>query len=62
MGPDELHYYVTFGLAPYFKSLLIDTLKKSDCHVLSFDESLNDFTQTSEIDLLVWFFDNYKHC
>ena len=26
MGPDKLHYYVTFGLAPYFKSILIDTL------------------------------------
>ena len=58
MGPNKLHYYVTFGLAPYFKLLLTDTLKKSDCHVLSFDESLNDFTQTSEMDLLVRFFDN----
>ena len=58
MGPDKLHYYVTFGLAPYFKSLLTDTLKKSDCHVLSFHKSLSDFTQTSEIDLLVQFFDN----
>ena len=51
MGPNKLHYYVTFGLAPYFKLLLTDTLKKSDCHVLSFDESLNDFTRTSETDL-----------
>ena len=58
MGPDKLHYYITFGLASYFKSLLTDTLKKSDCHVLSFDKSLNDFTQTSEMDLLVCFFDN----
>ena len=47
-----------FWLAPYFKSLLIDTLKKSDSHVLSFDESLNDFSQTSEMDLLVRFFAN----
>ena len=44
MGPDELHYYVTFGLAPYFTSL-------SGFHVLSFDENLNDFTQISEMDL-----------
>ena len=58
MRPDKLHYFVTFGLAPYFKSLLTDTLKKYDCHVLLFDESLNDFTQTSEIDLLVRFFHN----
>ena len=57
MGPDKLHYYVTFGLAPYFKSLLTDTLKKSDCHILSFDESLNNFTQT-EMDLLARFFNN----
>ena len=53
MGPDKLHYYVTFGLAPYFKSLLTDTLKKSDCHVLSFDESLDDFTKTSEMQTLL---------
>ena len=58
MEPDKLHYYVTFWLAPYFKSLPIDLLKKSDCHVLSLDESLNDFTQTSKMDLLVRFFDN----
>ena len=57
MGPDKVHY-ITFGLAPYFKSSLIDTLRKSDSHVLLFDESLNDFTQTSEMDLLVWFSDN----
>ena len=59
MGPGKLQCYVTFWLlAPYLKVLLIDTLKKSDCHVLSLDESLNNFTQTSEIDLLFQFFNN----
>ena len=58
MGPDKLQCYVTFWLALYLKVLIIDTLKKSDCHVLSLDESLNNFTQTSEIDLLFQFFDN----
>ena len=55
MGPDKLHCYVTFRLFPCFKLSLIDILKKSDCHVPSFDESLNDFTQTSEMDLLFGF-------
>ena len=50
MGPDKLHYYVTFGLASYFKSLLTGTPKKSDC--------TNDLTQTLDMDLLVRFFDN----
>ena len=58
MGPDKLQCYVTFWLALYLNVLIIDTLKKSDCHVLSLDESLNNFTQTSEIDLLFQFFDN----
>ena len=58
MGPDKFHYYLTYGLATYFKSALVDTLKKSDCHVLLFDESLNDFTQISEMDLLFRFFVN----
>ena len=44
------------GIGPYFKGLLIDSLKKSDCFVLSLNESLNDVLQSCEIDLLLRYF------
>ena len=37
--------YVQHGLYPYFKSIFEDNLKRADCYVISFDESLNEFTQ-----------------
>ena len=38
-------------------TLLIDSLKKSDCFVVCFNESLNDVLQSCEIDLLLRYFD-----
>ena len=61
LGPDKIRYMVNFGIAPYFKSLLMDTLKKSECFVVSFDESLNEVTQLCEMDLLVRFFDHLEN-
>ena len=54
-------YTVTHGLAPYFKSVLVSTLDKSDVHVYSFDESLNDVTQTCEMDLYVRFWESVSN-
>ena len=49
-------YTVAHGLAPYFKSVLVSTLDKSDVHVYSFMcISLNDVTQTCEMNLYVCF-------
>ena len=45
------------GLPPFFKSQLTDDLEKSDIHIFSFDESLSDVTQTSEMDLYVRYWD-----
>ena len=39
---NKTSYITNYGIAPYFKGLLIDSPEKSDCFVLSFDESLND--------------------
>ena len=50
-------YEINHGLAPYFKTILNDTLKLSDIHVYSFDESLNDVTQTSEMDVYLRYWD-----
>ena len=52
LGPDKLQYSVNFGLGPYFKSI-----RKSAHFVISFDESLNKATQSSELDFLVQYFD-----
>ena len=45
------------GLALYFKSVLETNLHKADFLVYSFDESLNDVTQTTEMDLYVRYWD-----
>ena len=43
-------YVVNNGLAPYFKLVLKTNLHRADFLVYSFDKSLNDVTQTAEID------------
>ena len=57
MARSKAMYEINHGLAPYFKTILNDTLKLSDIHVYSFDESLNDVTQTSEMDLYLRYWD-----
>ena len=42
-------YVINHGLAPFFKSMLNDSLQKFNIHVFSFDESLNEVTQTCEM-------------
>ena len=44
LGKDKFAYVVNRGLALYFKNLLLAEIKKSNIHVFSFDESLNDVT------------------
>ena len=53
LGKDKFAYVVNHGLAPYFKNLLLAEIKKSNIHVFSFDESLNDATQTYEMDVYI---------
>ena len=50
-------YVINHGIAPYFKSLLKADKEKSDMFSFSFDESLNEATQTSEMDLYIRFWD-----
>ena len=53
LGPTKLKYITNFGIAPYFKSVLLERIKESSRYVISYDESLNKKTQSSEMDLLV---------
>ena len=50
-------YVVNHGLAPYFKSVLKRNLHKAGYLGHWFDESLNDVTQTTEMDLHVRYWD-----
>ena len=50
---DKTSYITNYGTASYFKGLLIDSPEKSDCFVVSFDESLNDVLQSCEMDSLL---------
>ena len=52
LGPTKIKYLTNFGIAPYYKSVLLERIKESPCFVISYDESLNPVTQTCEIDLL----------
>ena len=57
LGPDKMRYSCNFGLAPYFRKLLHEKLDKSEIHVLSFDESLNNSNQKCQMDLIAWYWD-----
>ena len=54
-------YVINHGLAPFFKSMLNESLQKSNIHVFCFDESLNEVTQTCEMDMYIRYWnDNSK--
>ena len=57
LGPTKIKYLTNFGIAPYYKSVLLERIKESPCFVISYDESLNPVTQTCEMDLLARYFD-----
>ena len=51
-------YLVCFGLAPYFKDILIDTVRKADRYTISIDECLNKVSQSGQMDLVVRFWNS----
>ena len=55
MGKTKSMYLINHGLAPFFKSLLLSELNKSDIFIFFFDESLKQVTQTCEMDVYVRF-------
>ena len=50
MKRTKAYYVINHGLAPYFKTLLLEDVSASDICVLSFDESLNDVLQKCDGD------------
>lgn len=51
-------YVTNFGLYSYYKNLLIDDLTKTLFIVVTFDKSLNEALQESQIDFILTFWYN----
>lgn len=57
-GETKSSYLINHGIAPYFKSLLLEKLRSESLEfVLLFDESLNSKTQSKQMDVHVRFWD-----
>lgn len=50
-GERKCAYVCTFGLAPYFKRLLLAEVSQQTAYVVLFDESLNHHLQSKQMDL-----------
>ena len=46
---------ITYGIAPYFASLLLEDIKHSDNFSISFDESLKSVTANQQMDIVITF-------
>ena len=58
LGPEKLRYSVSSGPGPFFKNILMENIRKSlHLSFISFDETLNEAKQSSELDFLVRYFD-----
>ena len=57
MARTKSMYAINHGIYPYFKGLLLSSLSRSNIHVCSFDESLNNIRQTCEMNLYVRYWD-----
>ena len=55
---DKCVYYLSYGITPHFRSILVDEVQKSEYYTASFDESLNSVIQMGQIDLVVNYWDD----
>ena len=51
LGRTKLSYVLYFGLAEYFRQLLLEDLRKCQYFVVAFDESFNTISQRGQMDL-----------
>lgn len=54
-GEKKCAYLSTFGIRPYFQSLLLSKVKSANEYVLLFDESLNANLQSKQLDIHIRF-------
>ena len=55
---DKCAYYLNYGIAPHFRSILVDEVEKSEYYAASFDESQNSVIQMGQMDLVVNYWDD----
>lgn len=60
-GESKCSYLVSFGLAPYFKNILLKKLGNSSHFVLLFDETLNKSNQKKQLDILIRYWDSSQN-
>lgn len=58
MSKTKIGYFITFGLAPYFRKALLANIRNSPYFSIMFDESLNKIFQEEQMDVQVRFWDN----
>ena len=51
MGKTKCGYYLTYGMAPYFKDAFVQNLKEIPFYSVSFDESYNKVMKQGQMDL-----------
>ncbi|XP_021706443.1 uncharacterized protein LOC110678141 [Aedes aegypti] len=61
LGRDIISYTILFGIAPYFKSDLEETLQRVSFVVVGFVESLKKTTKNQQMDLNIRFWDDAKN-
>ena len=59
-GKTKCGYFISYGLAPYLKDLLLQSIKLSPYFVISFDESMNFVTQDEQMDIGICFWNEEK--
>lgn len=57
----KISYVITCGIAPFFKSELLQTIQKCNYFAVGFDESLNKVSQSGQMDINVRFWDSIKN-
>ena len=61
LGKTKCTYLINFGLAPYFKQELLNSIKASSHFVVSFDESLNRVVQDDQMDIQIRFWNESEN-
>ena len=54
-GRTKCTHIQTYGIFPYFFSVLMNEIKRSDHFSVSFDESMNKVTQNAQADISIQF-------
>ena len=55
---DKCIYFLNYGIAPHFQSLLLTGVNDSEFYCISFDERLNSVMQKGQMDLVENYWDN----